>query len=906
MSTAPQSPSSAVSQPELPAEPVSLSMVVLFTDLVDSTSWKSLIGDAGYTQHVLQPHNELFVRLLRDYPGAALRNFMGDGFLAKFEKASDAVSFALRFQYELHALDWHASVRDAKRLVRTRVGIHQGEAIEYPDTATGQPQLSGQAVDLGGRVMGLAEAAQILMTRSTFDSARQYIREFPVPSASLSLDWLAHGAYRFKGRDEDPLEVFEVGARGFAPLTPPADSEKAKRAVSDEEARVLGWRPSAGAGIPGREDFLIEKKIGEGGFGEVWLARQKRTKNERVFKFCFDPERLRSFQRELTIFRLLQTELGHRPDIVFLHSVRTDQPPYYLESDYIPAGNLTQWAERQGGIQAVPLATRLRLLAEVAQAVSEAHRIGIIHKDLKPSNLLIAPDRDGVAHPRVIDFGIGVVTDRDLLDRHGITAHGFTQSLLQGNNSSRTGTRLYAAPEYLTGGAVNRVGPQPTAGDPASSTGTPARVEFVTGKSARPTTEASGDCFENARPAPRAGVATTAGDVYSLGVMLFQMVVGDLDRPLATGWQDELADDVSALPDDPAVPADILRKLLTDDVYQATLRDPSRRLASALDFANRLQSLLTTRLAAELDQQAQAAIAAQAIRDREVAEHRALKAVKRSTFLRRVLIAGAAVLVLVSGLSVWAWQQRNLATERAGELTKKNQTLDQQKTELNQQKQNAEQREAATLRENSNHLWRSAVAHRDAKDGDQLLASHLFLRGAQTLFQIQPAYQTNSDRSLMSSEQHAACVIDRCILRVFKHDSDVHGAQFSRDESRVLTWSNDKTARWWDVTTSEPLQTFKHDRSVNGAQFSRDESRVLTWSKDNTARLRNASDPLAILTPDERILELEVRSGTKLDGNLKLRALSVEEWQTKARSPEYRKLLPTLPTSRPQSPSEKP
>ena len=397
----------------------------------------------------------------------------------------------------------------------------------------------------------------------------------------------------------------------------------------------------------------------------MWLARQKQTKNERVFKFCFEPERLRSFQRELTIFRLLQTELWHRPDIVFLHSVRTDQPPYYLESDYIPAGNLAQWAERQGGIQAVPLVTRLRLLAEVAQAVSEAHRIGIIYKDLKPSNLLIAPDRDGVAHPRVIDFGIGVVTDRDLLDRHGITAHGFTQSLLQGNNSSRTGTRLYAAPEYLTGGAVN-----PVAARPATGGAAPAEANAVP--------------HESGRAAARPAVATTAGDVYALGVMLFQMVVGDLDRPLATGWQDELADAVSALPDDPDMSADILRKLLTDDVYQATLRDPSRRLASALDFANRLQSLLTTRLAAELDQQAQAAIAAQAIRDREAAEHRALEAAKRSTFLRRVLIAGAAVLVVVSGLSLWAWQQRNLATQRAGELADKNSELDRNNVALQQ------------------------------------------------------------------------------------------------------------------------------------------------------------------------------------------------------------------------------
>lgn len=435
-------------QPEIPSQ----SMVVLFTDLVDSTSWKSLIGDSHYANSVLQPHNELFGRLLAEYPGAAVRNFMGDGFLAKFAKPSDAVKFALRFQHDLETWPWNDVVRNAGRRVRTRIGIHQGEAIEYLDKATNQLQLSGQAVDLGGRIMGLADGAQILMTRAAFDDARQYVREFPIATDSpQNLEWLAHGPYRFKGKDDDPLEVFEVGVVGFAPLKPPADSEKAKRAVSQEDIATLGWRPSVGATIPSREDFLLEKQLGEGGFGEVWLARQKQTKTERVFKFCFDPDRLRSFQRELAIFRLLQTELGHRDDIVSLHAVRTDQPPYYLESDHVPSGNLAQWAESQGGISRVPLMTRLRLLAESARAVAEAHRLGVIHKDLKPSNILIALDRQGIPHPRVIDFGIGVVTDRSLLERHGITAHGFTQSLLLGNNSSRTGTRLYAAPETLTG-----------------------------------------------------------------------------------------------------------------------------------------------------------------------------------------------------------------------------------------------------------------------------------------------------------------------------------------------------------------------------------------------------------------------------------------------------------------------
>ena len=107
------------------------------------------------------------------------------------------------------------------------------------------------------------------------------------------------------------------------------------------------------------------------------------------------------------------------------------------------------------------------------------------------------------------------------------------------------------------------------------------------------------------------------------------------------------------------------------------------------------------------------------------------------------------------------------------------------------------------------------------------------------------------------------------------------------------------TARLWDVTKPDPLQTFIHDSIVNGAQFNRDESRVLTWS-DTRVRLWNAVDLLAMLTPAERILELEVRSATTLDANLKLRTLSFAEWQAKVKSPEYRAIEKTL-AERPQA-----
>ncbi len=85
-------------------------------------------------------------------------------------------------------------------------------------------------------------------------------------------------------------------------------------------------------------------------------------------------------------------------------------------------------------------------------------------------------------------------------------------------------------------------------------------------------------------------------------------------------------------------------------------------------------------------------------------------------------------------------------------------------------------------------------------------------------------------------------------------------------------------------------QSWVHVGLVNGCNFSRDESRVLTWSYDGTARLWRASDPLAALSPKERICELEFRTGMTLDENQNLRTLSFDEWQGRLKSEEYREI----------------
>src|SRR5690606_6097865 len=92
-----------------------------------------------------------------------------------------------------------------------------------------------------------------------------------------------------------------------------------RRAVRIDEEETLGWRPAIGLDIPNRSFWHLDRKLGEGGFGEVWLGSNSKTRERRVFKFCFDAERLRSFRRELTLVRLLREALGNRADIARLY-----------------------------------------------------------------------------------------------------------------------------------------------------------------------------------------------------------------------------------------------------------------------------------------------------------------------------------------------------------------------------------------------------------------------------------------------------------------------------------------------------------------------------------------------------------------------------------------------------------
>lgn len=500
---------------------------LLVTDLVDSTRLVAQLGDARAFA-LFGRHDRLARDLLAAHHGLEIDKT--DGFLLLFERPLDAVAYALAYHHELRRL-----TAETGSPLTARAGLHLGEVYlrENPpeDVARGAKpvEVEGLAKPFAARLMALARGGQTLLSRTAFDVARRAAVGAALPVAEVR--WVAHGSYLLKGVEE-PVEVFEVGDAAHAPLAPPPDSEKARRVVDDRT--IAGWRPAPGQRVPHREHWVLVEKLGEGGFGEVWLARHSKTGDRLVFKFCFEAERLRGLKREVALFRLLKEALGDRPDIARVRDWNFDEQPYFLESEYTAGGSLADWAASKGGIAAVPLETRLELAAQAAEALAAAHSVGVLHKDLKPANILITEGQGGRPQAQLTDFGIGLVTDASRLAQYGITV-GMTE--FAGTRDPTSGTPKYMAPELLTG-----------------------------------------------RP------ATVQADIFALGVVLYQLAAGDLERPLAPGWERDVGDE-----------------LLREDIAACVDGRPECRLASAAELASRLRSLPARRTALQGEREARAA-----------------------------------------------------------------------------------------------------------------------------------------------------------------------------------------------------------------------------------------------------------------------------------------------------------
>ena len=178
--------------------------------------------------------------------------------------------------------------------------------------------------------------------------------------------------------------------------------------------------------------YEILRKLGEGGMGEVWLARDTKLDREVALKvlpeeFASDPERMARFEREARVL----ASLNH-PNIAHLYGLETaehddsvqtgdpdemaDNSKLKTKNSKLPSGTVTflvmefvEGADLANRIDRgpIPVDEALPIALQVADALETAHETGVVHRDLKPANVMVDPE----GRVKVLDFGLAKACD---------------------------------------------------------------------------------------------------------------------------------------------------------------------------------------------------------------------------------------------------------------------------------------------------------------------------------------------------------------------------------------------------------------------------------------------------------------------------------------------------------------
>jgi eukaryotic-like serine/threonine-protein kinase len=385
-------------------------------------------------------------------------------------------------------------------------------------------------------------------------------------------------------------------------------------AFGNAESDELGTEAPSHGPSPRLDDdfgrYHIVEFLGEGGMGTVYLAEQREPIRRRValkvVKLGMDTVAvLARFANERQALAVMD-----HPNIAQLFDAgATSKGRPYFVMEYIDGAPITRFCDRQR----MTTRERLILFLEVCDAIHHAHRKGVIHRDVKPSNVLVT-QRDGTPVPKVIDFGIAKATDKWAVEKSLLTDFG----------------QIVGTPEYASPEQVDTIG---------------------------------GDVDERS-------------DVYSLGVLLYELLVGAVPFDAATLRSAGLAEMLRIIREDEAPslsrrltslgaavtgiaerrqtdPAS-LRRLVDGDLnsiaMKALQKACDRRYPSAADLSADIQNLLDHR-----------AVAAPPGR-----LYRARKLLRRH---RATALGTAAALVLLALVGVTAWSLASRVSSMTPELS---------------------------------------------------------------------------------------------------------------------------------------------------------------------------------------------------------------------------------------------
>ena len=187
---------------------------------------------------------------------------------------------------------------------------------------------------------------------------------------------------------------------------------------------------AGGNGTMLAQRYRILRQLGEGGMGSVWLAEDRQLDNRKVAIKMLPSIVVtdkRAYQ-QLKSEALVSLKLVH-PNIVTLRAFEENNGAPFLVMGYIEGQTLSDYLAVKGKLSE---AETIKLLKPIAAALDYAHGEKVIHRDVKPSNIIIRKD----GHPFILDFGI---------------AREIQESMTRVTGRTISGTLLYMSPEQLRG-----------------------------------------------------------------------------------------------------------------------------------------------------------------------------------------------------------------------------------------------------------------------------------------------------------------------------------------------------------------------------------------------------------------------------------------------------------------------
>lgn len=264
------------------------------------------------------------------------------------------------------------------------------------------------------------------------------------------------------------------------------------------------------------ERYKIIKLIGGGGMSNVYLAHDMILNRDVAVKILrYDTTNEEEFHRRFQREALSATSLAH-PNIVSIYDVGEDQDMHYIVMEYIKGKTLKQYIQEFSPLSP---ARSVQIMKQLASAIAHAHENQIIHRDIKPQNILV----DGEGNVKITDFGIAT----------SLSATSYTKT------NSVIGTVHYLSPEQARG-----------------------------------------------------GTATNKSDIYALGIVLYELLTGELpfsgESAVSIALKHLQAETPSVRAFDASIP-----QSLENVVLKATAKNPIHRYSSVEEMEDDLQTVLS-------------------------------------------------------------------------------------------------------------------------------------------------------------------------------------------------------------------------------------------------------------------------------------------------------------------------